>query len=238
MTTENASPVPAAPADLANLLVLAQLLKKDEELDARERERRDQDIRQALSESRNRQEHEPHLFWMQRVSAPEDAECIHAAVWHLNVALLVIGLLSGCTAILGIFFYDGTNRVSVWGVIGVFVGLQLFLIVGFAFAARSPVTRRASLAALMLSAARQAVRAIQRMLPEAGHGHHWVLEVLRPEHPYRTVAKWLVLHWSQSMAIAFNAAALVTAFALVVFTDLAFGWVRPCRSLPQRCTKS
>ena len=195
MTTETASPVSAAPADLANLLVLSQLLKKCEELDARERERRDQDIRQALSESRNRQEHEPLLFQMPHAS--EDAARIRDAVWYLNLVLFVIGLLLGCIATLGIFFYDGTNRVSVWDVIGVFVGLQLLMIVCFAFAARSPDTRRASLAALMLSAARQAVRAIQKMLPEAGYCR--VREVLdnahHPEHPYSAVVKWLVLRW-------------------------------------------
>ena len=101
----------------------------------------------------------------------------------------------GCTAAWGIFFYDGTNRVSVWDVLGVFVGLQLLMIVGFACAARSPDTRRASIAALTLWVARQAVHAIQRMLPEAGHGYRRVHEVLdnapHPEHPCSAVVKWL-----------------------------------------------
>ena len=252
MTTTTAPPVRAASVDLANLLVLDQLLKKDEEFDAREREERDRDIRRKLSASRSRrsrlwewmrrirrkpsasrslQQGEQILFWMQDVSASdakvrEDAECIRDAVWNLNVVLFGIGLLLGGIAALGIFFYDGTNRVNVLDVILVFVVLQPVLIVVFAIAARSQDTRRASLAALARLAARQAVLTFGRALPEAGR--HRVLEVLdiarHRERHYSTVVKWLVLSWSQSMAIAFNVAALVTAFALVASTDLAFGW--------------
>jgi hypothetical protein len=37
-------------------------------------------------------------------------------------------------------------------------------------------------------------------------------------------AKWQLLAWSQSAAVAFNVGLLGTAFALLAFTDLAFGW--------------
>ena len=37
-------------------------------------------------------------------------------------------------------------------------------------------------------------------------------------------SRWLVLAVSQDMALAFNIAAAITALALVVFSDLAFGW--------------
>src|SRR5690606_31644710 len=36
--------------------------------------------------------------------------------------------------------------------------------------------------------------------------------------------KWQMLTWSQAAAVAFNVAALATAFLLITFTDLAFGW--------------
>src|SRR5690606_26830214 len=37
-------------------------------------------------------------------------------------------------------------------------------------------------------------------------------------------AKWQMLTWSQAAAVAFNVTALLTAFLLITFTDLAFGW--------------
>ncbi len=40
----------------------------------------------------------------------------------------------------------------------------------------------------------------------------------------RRFAKWQLLYWSQTAAVMFNVAALVTAIMLVTFSDLAFGW--------------
>src|SRR5690606_30702501 len=37
-------------------------------------------------------------------------------------------------------------------------------------------------------------------------------------------ARWQLLYWSQTSAVAFNVGALLTAFLLITFTDLAFGW--------------
>ena len=40
----------------------------------------------------------------------------------------------------------------------------------------------------------------------------------------RRFVKWQLLYWSQTAAVMFNVAALVTAVMLVTFSDLAFGW--------------
>ena len=236
MTTTTVPPVRAASADLANLLVLEQLLKKDEEFDAREREERDRDIRWKLSASRSLQQGKRLLFWMQEVYASdakvqEDAKRIREAVRNLDVVLLEVGLLffglfAGGTAASSAFFYDGTDPLNVSIVILVLVVPQIILLFLFAIAALFKDTPPVILTALVRLVAWLADFAFGKVLPETGR--HKVREVLdnaqQREHHYSTVVKWLVFRWSQSMAIVFNVFALVTAFALMAFTDLAFVW--------------
>jgi hypothetical protein len=51
-------------------------------------------------------------------------------------------------------------------------------------------------------------------------------------------AKWQILYWSQTAAVAFNVAALVTAVVLVAFSDLAFGWSTTLDADPAAVTRA
>ena len=46
-----------------------------------------------------------------------------------------------------------------------------------------------------------------------------------------------MLYWSQTAAVAFNVAALVTAIMLVTFSDLAFGWSTTLDADPAAVTR-
>ena len=54
---------------------------------------------------------------------------------------------------------------------------------------------------------------------------------------YRRFAKWQLLYWSQTAAVAFNVAALVAAIVLVTFSDLAFGWSTTLDADPAAVTR-
>jgi hypothetical protein len=149
---------------------------------------------------------------------------------HLATAVLAgVGLLLGASAALGAFAYQPQGRINVVAVLGVLVGLPGLLLV-FALLQALPEPARRLLpwvgaepgGGALLQPARLALRLLpgraRAALAEAwGRGRG--LEALTAP-----VRRWLLLATSQGAATAFQVGALATAIALVVFTDLAFGW--------------
>lgn len=126
----------------------------------------------------------------------------------------MVGAVTGTSAAAAAFFYDGGGRVNVLLVLALFVVLPLATMALFTAAAAS----RAGLRGLN---AGQLGRGVARLLPSPGAR---ALAALAGGSAGPRVAKWLLLCWSQWLALGFSAGALVTAFALVLFTDIAFGW--------------
>ena len=126
----------------------------------------------------------------------------------------MIGVLIGASSAAAVFFYDGGGRVNVLAVLGIFVLLPLLTLVLFVLSAAS----RNPPGGLHLG---QLGRIVIRLLPVPGaHG----LAALAGGRAGARVSRWLLLCWSQWLALGFSIGALACAFALVLFSDIAFGW--------------
>jgi len=148
----------------------------------------------------------------------------------ITLLLAIAGLLIGWAAAMALFRYNGTHPVNVMWVLAIFVALQLITLVLFIVAALPAASRLPGLSGLQsalvgLSPGRIGL-ALTRMLP-ANSRHALEAFVGRSRKNRRLfggVTRWIVLHWSQVFALAFQIGAIAGALALVVFSDLAFGW--------------
>jgi hypothetical protein len=136
------------------------------------------------------------------------------AMTAVCAACAAIGLVTGSGLALGAFYYDGTGRVNVLLLLALFAALPLAtLVLALTGAAwRGPP---GGLSPGRLGAA------LARLLPAGGARG---LGLLASGARGPAVAKWLLLSWSQWLGLGFGLGALATAFSLVLFTDLAFGW--------------
>jgi hypothetical protein len=144
----------------------------------------------------------------------------------VTVAMAVAGTLVGVMAALAAFSYDGSQPVNVVRLLALLVGAQLVLL---------------ALTLLLLLLGRvPGLRHVRDLFAAVNPGA-WAAAVFRKlsnapleiaqlfdPHARRATAvrfaKWQALYWSQTAAVAFNIAALITAIMLVTFSDLAFGW--------------
>jgi Protein of unknown function (DUF2868) len=142
----------------------------------------------------------------------------------LYAAASVLGLVAGAGAALAAYRYDGTYPVNVVRVLALLVAPQLLLLVlnVALLPGRLPGLRRLQDAlaainpgALVASVYHQLTARKESAVFDWAAAH---------SSAGRRFAKWQVICWSQSAAVGFNVAALVTATMLITFTDLAFGW--------------
>jgi hypothetical protein len=144
----------------------------------------------------------------------------------VTAVVIAIGASVGVGVALAAFHYDGTRPVNVVTLLAVLVMTQLVFL---------------GLTLLLIPRGIPGLRAIQDLLETINPGalaatiYRKIASVPREAaplfgwHPGRSAAagrfaKWQLLFWSQSFAVAFNCAAIATGIALVTFTDLAFGW--------------
>lgn len=221
------------PADVA---ALAAAVERDDQLSDEERQRRDRNIALALN-SRRSNPRNTALAWLDGVCA-EDADLgllreRAAAARQAGTALVIaLGLAFGMATTLAVFYYDGTGRVNVVAVFGIMVLLPLVLLIPFLLAclparvtAWIPGAKAASLFLHGLSPGRLAGLA-HRWLP-AGWRRGWeelAGPMKRHQRLYAGLRKWDLLRLSQLFGLAWQSAAVGMACALVIFTDLAFGW--------------
>jgi hypothetical protein len=130
------------------------------------------------------------------------------------LACMLLGAVAGAITAFGTFFYDGGQRVNMLLVLALFCALPLVSIAAFAIAALS----RDGLAAINSG---QLGAIIARVAPGTNLTK---LAGLAAGDAGPTVSKWLLLGWSQWLGLGYGAGALCVAMALVLFTDLAFGW--------------
>ena len=140
--------------------------------------------------------------------------------------MLLMGALAGAGTGVAVLRYDGTWPVNVVTVFAVLVLLQIVLI---------------ALAVILMLPGVPGFRALQSLLSGLNPGALAAAlyrRVARQDDQRASLlvwheargpaaarfARWQMLVWSQCAAVAFNVAALVCAFALIAFTDLAFGW--------------
>lgn len=144
----------------------------------------------------------------------------------ITFLMLLIGVLAGAGASIAVFRYDGTWPVNVITVFAALVLLQIVLI-GLTLILMLPrvpglhalqsllggLNPGALAAALYRRVARQDDQRASLLVWHEARGP-----------AAARFARWQMLAWSQCAAVAFNVAALICAFALIAFTDLAFGW--------------
>lgn len=143
----------------------------------------------------------------------------------VTIAMAAVGSITGVAVALTAFAYDGSQPVNVVRLLALLVGVQLVLLALtlLLLPGRVPVLRQIQdlLTPLNPGAWAAAVYAkLARASPDAAR--LFELHTARPA--ARRFVKWQLLYWSQTAAVAFNVAALVTAIMLVTFSDLAFGW--------------
>jgi hypothetical protein len=144
----------------------------------------------------------------------------------VTLAMAALGMLVGAAVAVTAFAYDGSQPVNVVRLIALLVGVQLVFLVCTLLLlppGRVPGLRHIQdlLAALNPGAWAAAVlRKLARVQPSVAR----LFDRQAPRAAAVQFAKWQVLYWSQTAAVAFNIAALAAAIALVTFSDLAFGW--------------
>lgn len=150
----------------------------------------------------------------------------------LTTVLVVLGIIFGWLAALALLRYDGSQPVNIMWLILVFVIAQLALVGLFLITLLpSRITTRLPLISNLCASIEAAspgnmVIALVRLLPQR---HRIAVDRLlgstqRNSHRFGSVARWLVLCWSQLFSLAFMVGAIAGSFILIVFTDLSFGW--------------
>lgn len=236
--SDHAARMPALPRSsptLADVVTASAVLDGDEKLRSDTVISRDRRIGLALPQGDDRTQ--MLLGWLDAIR-DEDAkvnrlhERVEQARAWCDSLIAILGLILGLGAALGVFFFDGSGRVNAIGVIAVLVllpGLFLLLFVAAALPSRflAPLPGGRALTALArgLSPGRLA-SVILRFFP-ADFRQAWegvAGQAIRRQTLYQGIQKWAILRWSQLFALGFQAAALMAAVSLVLFTDLAFGW--------------
>lgn len=219
---------------LAELVDLSVQVDRDAGLNPSQLRRRDRTIGQQLADLSGKPRSQLQQ-WLQVTNQQRPTQAGDTAVKTLRrmaLILFVLGLLIGWGAALGIFSYDGTRPVNVVNVLAAFVGVQLLLLLLTAIVAlprnllqRVPGARPVQDFIGLLSPGRL-VGVAARYLPAE---HRLSLEAALGRHKashmaYGQVQKWLILRFSQVVAVAFNLGALGGCLYLVTVSDLAFGW--------------
>ncbi len=190
-----------------------------------ERVRRDREIAQQISRSDRLAR--IRAWW--RTASHGAADGAGARLERLRTIVTIVmaaaGTITGVVVALAAFAYDGSEPVNVVRLLALLVGVQLVLLALtlLLLPGRVPGLRHIQdlLTALNPGAWAVGVYAkIARASPDAAR----LFELHAPRPAARRFVKWQLLYWSQTAAVMFNVAALVTAIMLVTFSDLAFGW--------------
>ncbi len=168
--------------------------------------------------------------WWRRVgegARPAAGRRLHRARVVVTLLLAVAGAIVGAALTLAVFGYEGRYPVNVVAALALLVGVPLMMmtLTLLLLPGRLPGLHplQDALAAINVgNLAAGIYNAIARPAPEDG-GPMLGWPAARSGAAAR-FAKWQVMLWSQVAGLCFSIGALVMAFLLVVFTDLAFGW--------------
>jgi hypothetical protein len=179
--------------------------------------------------------------WWRSVARDGDSS-LGARLDHLRtvatIAMVTLGSIAGGAVALTAFAYDGTEPVNVVRLLFLLVGTQLALLVFtlLLLPGRVPGLRHVQDLIAVLNPGAWAAAVFQnvaRQPPEVAR----LFDRHAPRAATVRFAKWQVLYWSQTAAVAFNVAALLAAIMLVTFSDLAFGWSTTLDADPAAVTR-
>jgi hypothetical protein len=206
---------------LAVIVDIDRWLTRDRELPFETRLQRDRKIGRALNADGTLARV---IGWWREVGGAGESDRIGLRVvrmWRLMLLLLFLaGLVTGGFVTSAAMAYDGSYPVNLLllfsllvGVPGLFLLLTLLALPGWIPGLRS---LREAFSALSLG--RWALFWVDKV------GHTGLADSLRTGRRHSSFARWQLLVFSQWFAIGFFAGALLLAWLLVAFTDLAFGW--------------
>jgi hypothetical protein len=144
----------------------------------------------------------------------------------ITFLMVLVGVLAGAGTAMTVLRYDGTWPVNVVTVFAVLVLLQIVLIVSTLILMVPGLPGLRGLQSLLGGFNPGALAAaLYRRVARQSEQRASLLVWHEARGPAAArFARWQMLVWSQCAAVAFNVAALLSAFALIAFTDLAFGW--------------
>jgi hypothetical protein len=204
-----------------------------------ERVRRDRAIARSISQ--NEPANRVRAWW--RSVARDEAPSVGARLARLRtvvtLAMAVLGALAGGAVALTAFAYDGSQPVNVVRLLALLIGVQLVLLVFtllLLVPGRVPGFRHLQDLLAGLNPGAWAA-AVFRKIARAPAGVALVFDRHTPRAAAVRFARWQMLYWSQTAAVAFNVAALGAAIMLVSFSDLAFGWSTTLDANPAAITR-
>ena len=177
-----------------------------------ERVRRDRDIGRRISQ-RDRVQR-VRSWWL--YAAPDAGSGAGARLERLRtlvaVAMAAVGGVTGVAVALAAFAYDGSQPVNVVRLLALLVGVQLVLLALtlVLLPGRVPGLRRIQDLVAALNPGAWAA-GVFRKLAHASPDVARLFDRHAARAAYRRFAKWQLLYWSQTAAVAFNVAALVAA---------------------------
>jgi hypothetical protein len=217
--------MPRDPTLFESTIDVPAWLEADEPTPYAERVRRDREIARRIS--RGDRIARVRLWW--KSAARGAREGAGARLQRLRTVVTtvmgIVGSITGVAVALAAFAYDGSQPVNVVRLLALLVGVQLVLLMLtlLLLPGRVPGLRHIQEVLTALNPGAWAAGAYAKLAhasPDAAR-----LLNLRAKRPAAVrFAKWQVLYWSQTAAVMFNVAALITAVMLVTFSDLAFGW--------------
>lgn len=213
---------------LGDLIELNEVLDADLAIDLEERKQRDRRIGRELQHNRGKPAAQIRA-WLQTIGqSTARADGLRATrLYHtLCLALVVTGLLAGWGLASAVLFYDGNQPINIVNALVVLVLAQILLLLVWLVAAIPtglPLFSGTSAALGFLNPGRLTghLAAIFGAKHKPGLAMLWDSDnvaILAP------ASRWLVSFWSQLFAFSFNIGALLAAFYLVSFSDLAFAW--------------
>ena len=231
-------PSPAQSPEIAHLVAFLQQDSRDADLSEEDLALRDREIGRSLANEADFSIRQL-LSWTCELASPAVARA-QAGVRGTMAALVIIGLALGGGAAGAAFHYTGKHPVNVVHILGIFVLLQVLLLLLWAIAALPSSTsaripgvlaiqdllalfnpgrlRRA----LSIRLAPDYTAAMQHAA-ERGHAHFRL---------YAQLERSVALHASQVLAVAFNIGAIALALTLIATTDLAFAWSTTLKVAP------
>lgn len=207
---------------------ILQWLEEDAETPEHERTRRDRRIGRRLDLASGQPRFRRVLAWWGAIGSRTADEGDTKRFGPRLAALL--NLASGMLALFGFFAgigiagvafgYHGDHPVNLFALIGVLVGIPFVLLILslLLFMVRALLPASLVDAMAVLNPGRWAGGWLERHVPVG------FFDSVSHRASHRSFARWQLLAFSQLSAIGYFIGVFVVALALVVFTDLAFGW--------------
>ncbi|MCF6226002.1 MAG: DUF2868 domain-containing protein [Xanthomonadales bacterium] len=219
-------------SNFQKIVYLQRQMSRDDDLEYSELHSRDRSITLTTDAPESPDEEGQLSYWLSKMVTPADQQLaaeIDSGHRLIRIGLGFLGALFGWLTIIGLFQYDGQNRVNLVYLLLVLVVLQLSL-TGLTLIAMLPQSLTRWLPGfhsfqqlLRWFSPGRLQKLFSRFMPATERDG--ILQLLgRQQKIYAGIGKWQVFSWSQLFAVAFNLAALISVFGLIASRDIAFGW--------------